>query len=274
MPRSLKLLILCATALLITTLSARIVIYGDTRTGDDIHARIAQKIGAENPGIVFHTGDLVSKGEQQHEYDRFHQISQPIYDKAQFFPAKGNHERSSDLFLANFPQLKGKKCLVEKDSPASTYYCVKHDSINFIILDTTQKISPGSDQYKWLEAVLDQAPTQPTIIIQHHPIFSSGKHGDELGLSFFQPALLARYNVLAVFAGHDHCYERSLYKGISYVTTGGGGAPLYDQNSRNDHSKIFLKTHHYCILERTGKEIKVQVIALESDPIDSFTLSW
>jgi 2',3'-cyclic-nucleotide 2'-phosphodiesterase (5'-nucleotidase family) len=41
-------------------------------------------------------------------------------------------------------------------------------------------------------------------------------------------AVFEKHEVTAVFSGHDHNYQRHLKNGVTYVVTGGGGAPLYD----------------------------------------------
>ncbi|MDZ4122163.1 MAG: metallophosphoesterase, partial [Candidatus Cloacimonadaceae bacterium] len=94
--------------LLSSSLCARIAIYGDTRTQDDVHARVTAKIASQTPIIAFHTGDLVNTGLNQAEYDKFHSITSPITSIAMFYPAKGNHEKNASLFLENFPELGAK----------------------------------------------------------------------------------------------------------------------------------------------------------------------
>ncbi len=240
---------------------AQIAVYGDTRTQHDIHRQIVAQMANHSFHTVFHTGDLVHKGLRQSEYDNFFQIIDPLIQMVTLYPARGNHEKNKDLFLANFPYL------------TDTHYSVVADSILWIVLDSNERLSPGSGQYQWLLQQLEDARL-PIFIMLHHPIFSSGRHGNTPGLSLFLPTLFERYHVKAVFAGHDHCYERSLFKGIHYITTGGGGAPLYDNSSRNDHSQIFVKEHHFCILYRIGsKQILVNVHDHRNRILDSFTIS-
>ncbi len=240
---------------------AQIAVYGDTRTQHDIHREIVAQMANHSFHTVFHTGDLVQQGLRQSEYDNFFQIIDPLIQTATLYPARGNHEKNKDLFLANFPYL------------ADRYYSVVADSILWIVLDSNERLSPGSGQYQWLLQQLEDTRL-PIFIMLHHPIFSSGKHGNAPGLGLFLPSLFERYHVKAVFAGHDHCYERSLFKGIHYITTGGGGAPLYDKSSRNDHSQIFIKEHHFCILNRIDpKQILVNVHDRRNRILDSFTIS-
>jgi len=240
---------------------AQIAIYGDTRTQHDIHRQVVAQLTQHSFHTLFHSGDLVQQGLRQSEYDNFLEIIDPLTQNAAFYPARGNHEKNKDLFLDNFLYL------------SDTYYAVSIDSIRWIILDSTRRLSPGSAQYTWLQQQLTDSDL-PIIIIVHHPVFSSGKHGDELGLGLFLPALFGQYPVKAVFSGHDHCYERSFHKGIHYITTGGGGAPLYDHSSRNDHSQVFHKAYHYCILDPVDRnQIRVKVYGLHDRIIDEFTIS-
>ena len=254
-----KLIYLSILLIFSAFLNAQIAIYGDTRTNPDTHRLVVAEIAKHQPKIVFHTGDLNSKGIKQSEYDTFKEITSPLCQSALFYPARGNHEKDLQLFLQNFPRLQGK-----------SNYTVDYEGIRFIILDSVQDLKPGSVQYKWLDSILkDQTPS---ILIMHHPVFSSGEHGDELGLQLFIPQLLEGSAVKAVFSGHDHNYERSHFKGIEYIVTGGGGAPLREAKQPNPYSLIFNKTNHYLIAEPKGTELECRVYDLEGKVLDSFSL--
>ncbi|HPV00063.1 MAG TPA: metallophosphoesterase, partial [Candidatus Cloacimonas acidaminovorans] len=237
-----SLLITFLLTFLVVGLDARFAIYGDTRSNPKIHQQIVQQIVSCKPEAVFHTGDLNSSGKTQKEYDNFLQIISPISQSARFFPARGNHEKDLTLFLQNFPYLNG-----------SSYYTVFQDGIRFIILDSVLDLSPGSEQFSWLQKQLKE--DIPSMLILHHPVFSSGEHNDELGLQLILPELLQNTSVKAVFSAHDHNYERSEFKGITYIVTGGGGAPLREKVHENPYSLVFVKTHHYLIGEREDKSI-------------------
>jgi len=255
-----SLLITFLLTFLVVGLDARFAIYGDTRSNPKIHQQIVQQIVSRKPESVFHTGDLNSSGKTQKEYDNFLQIISPISQSARFFPARGNHEKDLTLFLQNFPYLNG-----------SSYYTVFQDGIRFIVLDSVLELSPGSEQFSWLQKQLKE--DIPSMLILHHPVFSSGEHSDELGLQLFLPVLLQNTSVKAVFSAHDHNYERSEFKGITYIVTGGGGAPLREKVHENPYSLVFVKTHHYLIGEREDKSIIFKVFNLDDELIDSFTIN-
>ncbi len=255
----LSFLIIFLFTFLGASLEARFAIYGDTRSSPEIHQQVVQQIVLHKPEATFHTGDLNSSGKTQKEYDNFLQIISPLCQISRFFPARGNHEKDLSLFLQNFPFLNG-----------SSYYTVYQDSIRFIILDSVLDIAPGSEQFNWLQKQLKE--DIPTLLILHHPVFSSGEHSDELGLQLFLPELLQKSSVKAVFSAHNHNYERSEFKGITYIVTGGGGAPLREKEHENPYSLVFIKTHHYLIGEREGKSIIFKVYNLDNKIIDSFTI--
>ncbi len=258
--KKLKLVYLSILLLCSAFLNAQIAFYGDTRTHPETHRLVVTEIAKHHPQMVFHTGDLNSKGTKQSEYDTFKEIISPLSKSASFYPARGNHEKDLTLFLQNFPKLEG-----------SSYYTVQNEGIRFIILDSVQDLKPGSVQYRWLSKVLETK--LPSILILHHPVFSSGEHGDELGLQLYLPRLLEGKDVLAVLSGHDHNYERSSYKGITYLVTGGGGAPLRESDNNNPYSLKFIKTNHFLIAQRVGDTLQFSVYGLEGDILDSFTIA-
>ena len=175
----LSFLIIFLFTFLGASLEARFAIYGDTRSSPEIHQQVVQQIVLHKPEATFHTGDLNSSGKTQKEYDNFLQIISPLCQISRFFPARGNHEKDLSLFLQNFPFLNG-----------SSYYTVYQDSIRFIILDSVLDLSPGSEQFNWLQKQLKE--DIPSLLILHHPVFSSGEHNDELGLQLFLPELLQK----------------------------------------------------------------------------------
>lgn len=248
-------------ALLPALLSGVFAIYGDTRSNDEVHKDIITEIAARHPRLAFHTGDLTSKGMTTEQYENWRQISSPLLDICPVYPAKGNHERDRALFLKTFPYI-GEK----------TWYTVEEDSLIFIVLDTTSDLSPGSEQYLWLKQITSHL-TKPALVFMHHPVFSSGEHGDELGLSLYLPKLFTGTRVLAVFSAHDHDYERSVFEGIQYVVTGGGGAPLREGKERNPYSVFFTVEHHYIIVDEAPGKLTFNVYDLYGAILESFSIS-
>jgi hypothetical protein len=98
---------------------------------------------------------------------------------------------------------------------------------------------PGSEQYVWLEAQLQQARSAGQIVFvqYHHVAYSTGPHGYPAGtgpgfdnqsgvpMRALTP-LLSQYSVAAVFSGHDEMYEHSVVDGVQFYDIGIGGDGL------------------------------------------------
>jgi hypothetical protein len=111
----------------------------------------------------------------------------------------------------------------------------------------------------------------------HHPPYSISLHGGRAELRDAWTPLFERYQVAAVFSGHDHCYERAERNGIRYVVSGGGGAPLYPR-SRNpsdidvDAVRYFERTVHYVRVLVIGDFIEISAIRADGTHMETF--SW
>jgi hypothetical protein len=92
----------------------------------------------------------------------------------------------------------------------------------------------GSRQYTWLHHLLVSRPTPCSVVIMHHPLVSSGPHGDDETHARPLWKLLYQYGVDLALVGHDHDYERfapqdpsgheDRIRGIREFVVGTGGA--------------------------------------------------
>ena len=190
------------------SLSAPIIIYGDSRTNHQIHQKIVNEIIKTKPSIVFHTGDLVEDGLIPDQWAIFNEIISDLIKIADFYPALGNHENNSPLYFDNFNLPNNER-----------WYLIETDSLYFIVLDSNSDCSIDSEQYLWLEDDLQNINEDIKFVIAifHHPPFSTGPHTeDEKGLRQSIVPLFEQYGVDIVFNGHDHDYERSLYNDVCY----------------------------------------------------------
>jgi 3',5'-cyclic AMP phosphodiesterase CpdA len=224
-------------------------VYGDSRSGDADHRRVVNAILAGKPAAVFHTGDMVNDGTDAGDWKEFNAITAELRQKAEFFPALGNHEKESERYFSNFG--------IPRDY---RWYSVERGGVHVAVLDSESGLSPGSPQYAWLEKDLAQAGTPFVAVMLHTPPFSSGLHGDDGGLQRDLVPLLERSGVDVVFSGHDHDYERLEVGGIVYLVTGGGGAPLYGQRGKNKASRAFSESFNFlrvCV-ERGGMTVEAR----------------
>ncbi len=207
------------------------VVVGDTRTNhgdhEDVMSRIAAQVG--HPPLAINTGDLVEDGGDLGQWQDFFSIEAGLLSETVMHALPGNHDDSNnyanwDLYFTAPDEYGGN----------NHYYGFDYGNVHFTVIDTQADFTPGSAQYNWIEADLQAASQDPDVdhlfAAGHWPAYSSGAHGiadeDEWGQvrDHLQP-LFEQYGVKIYWCGHDHHYERGEVNGITYIVTGGGGAP-------------------------------------------------
>lgn len=250
----------------------RFAAYGDTRDNHDIHREIVAGVMSFQPALVLQTGDLVHHGGAADEWRIFDEITGEMRRRIPYYPARGNHDVSSEGYYeqrVTQPVLSGNKL----------YYSFEKENLHFVALDTQQDVGPASEEGRWLEADLAQARAAGKFIVPffHKAIFSVGPHAVESDVVALRPvlhSLFRRHGVRLVFEGHDHIYYRTVRDGITYVVTGGGGAPLYD--SRHPELEIpgdvFEKVNHFCVADVYPDRVEVTSYRRDLTQLDHFAV--
>jgi predicted phosphodiesterase len=242
----------------------KFIAYGDSRSGVRRHKSVVDAMAKEpDVDFVLHTGDIVNKGRDLASWNEmFFQPAGSMISRVPFFLTLGNHEDNSPYFFQYF-SLPGNE----------RFYSFDVGDVHVISLDSCTEFDVGSAQYKWLMNDLEASKSARwKFVMMHHPVYSSGNHagvgtdglpkerptrvGREL-----MPRLAKQYGITAVFAGHDHAYERSEREGVQYVVTGGGGAPNYgNPNAKhNPYSRKFMSGLHYCVVMVDGDRASMVV---------------
>ncbi|MBF0594090.1 MAG: metallophosphoesterase [Candidatus Omnitrophica bacterium] len=249
-------------ALCLNAAAGDIAIYGDSQHDPAAQRKVVAAIAQVRPGVVFRVGDMVDNGNDPKLWEAFDRIAQPLLTTAEYFPVLGNHEQESPLYFAHFPQIKGQR-----------WYSVERAGVHVAVLDSNADLTPGSEQYAWLEADLKgvKPAVKFTVVIFHHPLFDVGRHqADEKGLKPALLPLLLKYRVSAVFSGHDHNYQRFEHDGLYFIVTGGGGSNLDDKQRDNPDLIKFQKAYHFCLLTPEDAFLNVKVLDVNQHLIDEF----
>jgi hypothetical protein len=239
----------------------RFDIYGDTRSGDDVHRNIVSQVVSTRPALILQTGDLVLDGRDPAEWANFENIISEIRKQnIPFYPAPGNHDIKTD---SKGRELKPSRENFEEHVPppvrpgsTKSFYAFDKDDIRFIAIDTIQNLNKGSSEYKWLESELRDAQDKHKFVIPyfHIAIFNVGHHAKEPSMFNLRKVLhplFQQYGVTLAFQGHDHNYYRTQRDGITYIISGGGGAGLYakehpDQGIKGDR---FESQNNYTVAD-------------------------
>jgi hypothetical protein len=220
--------------------------YGDTRTNHDIHTAVLNLIQRHHPLFAINTGDLVSSSTEAN-WNMYFTIlcnNTTIGQTLPIYSSIGNHENNSPAYFQylHLPH--------NNSENSQSYYSFEYGSAHFIALNSTINYEPGTPQYNWFVKDLESAATAKfRFVFLHHPVYSSYPHGSTEKVQEYLLPLFEQYNVQMVFSGHDHAYERTKpMNGVTYVVTGGGGAPLYDSQSDNNWTAYKEKAYHYLLI--------------------------
>ena len=241
----------------------RIAVFSDSHGSTTTYADVIDTVLKYKPDVAIHCGDIVDSNAS--EWDNFNEVTSPLREISEFFPAPGNHDYGVgiELYKANF-YLPGNEL----------WYSIDRENVHIIILDSNSSLPESSPQYIWLEKDLQSMPESAlfTICAFHHPILSSVKTADSI---FMENAmrLFEDYGVDVVFSGHAHNYERSFYDGIYYIVTSGAGGALRDKWVTNEYSQVYIKEHHFCLVTVNESEMKVQAIDTSMHVLDQFSIT-
>jgi 3',5'-cyclic AMP phosphodiesterase CpdA len=173
----------------------------------------------QQPDLILLTGDLVDLGRPE-EYDHLKAILSPLQQRIIAIP--GNHDERDamhDAFAHGgyLPAERGSflQFAIDGDYP-----------LRIIGLDT---LIPGqgggelcAERLRWLDATLAQQPDAPTLMMMHHPPFTTGiGHMDKIGLkgaAEFE-AIVARHpQIRLILCGHLHRTIRADIGGRTALT--------------------------------------------------------
>ncbi len=247
-----------------------IALYGDCRTNHDVHRAVARGIESVAPSAVFVSGDLVEDGDNPLLWQTFNAITATLRAMAPYYTALGNHEDESPLYFDNFV-LPGNE----------RWYAVDVADIHFVVLDSCYPLDAGSQQDQWLSADLAARPagTRATVAVFHHPPISSGDAVmDPRDLRSHLVPRLEAAGVDLVVCGHDHDYERLAVNGVTYMVSGGAGAPLDTRYRTLPETVVFDSVHHFGVLHSSAGSLsaagslEVDVWDLAASLVDRFTV--
>ncbi|HEU5057247.1 MAG TPA: metallophosphoesterase, partial [Kofleriaceae bacterium] len=255
------------------------VVFGDSRDSAGSHQRVVARVREEVVDFVLGTGDIVSEGHREQEWQTFFDIERELLKHTVLYPSLGNHDRqgrgrTADNYRKYFS-------LPENSPDPERYYAFTYGSARFLILDSNSNSFALTDQTAWIEEQLQSARLDPNIrhvfVSMHHPPFSVSLHGGQAELREAWTPLYEKWQVAAVFSGHDHVYSRAERSGVRYFVSGGGGAPLYPRKARSSRidvqaTQYFERVNHYLKVHVYGDLIEVTAIRADGTIIE--TTSW
>lgn len=242
----------------------RFIVYGDFRFGD-VEMRLNKRMMREEPDLYVTVGDYLSDGTKPELWPPLFRLIGPMVQKTPYYVSLGNHEKNGPLYFKYFAMPGNER-----------WYSFDYGNVHFIALDSNMPYLIEPKQKKWLEddirAARKNEETQFIFAYFHHPPYGTGKrHGTPQVAAQWVP-VFEKYGVDAVFCGHEHHYERNVVNGITYVTSGGGGASLYEFKYEEPYSVARAMRFQYVVFDVEGDVVRAKSVALEGDVLDEFEL--
>lgn len=247
--------------------SLKFAIIGDSGTGSSSQYKVAETLIASRAKFpyefVLMLGDNLYSGSGPKDYQKkFEAPYKLLLDSGlKFYAALGNHDNPDERNYKPF-NMAGQR-----------YYTFKPKAgVRIFALDSNYMDQP---QLQWLEKELTASGSDWKIVFFHHPLYSSGgTHGSDFQLRAQLEPLFLKHGVDAVFAGHEHFYERlKPQKGIYYFTSGGAGKLRGGDLKKTDlTAKGFDTGYHFMLIEIAKDGLHFEAISEQGKAVDSGVL--
>ncbi len=158
------------------------------------------------------------------------------------------------------------------------YYDFQWGPVHWFIVDADPILRGAqisTTQALWLEQGLAASTAPWQMVVMHQAPLSSGLHGSYPELQW----PYAAWGAEAVFAGHDHNYERILHEGIVYFVNGSGGATLYPVGPPFTQPIVgsqmtYWAQHGAMLIEASDTHIKFQFVNTSGVAVDTYQLGF
>jgi hypothetical protein len=213
-----------------TTGSARLVGAGDIATNGSAATATGDLIDARPDARVFTAGDNAYPDGSASDFTNNYEPTWGPF-KNRTSPSPGNHEYNTSG-ASGYKNYFGSVAGLRSVNP--TYYAYTLGAWRVYALDSNISMAIGSAQYNFVQNDLANNGARCELAYWHHPIASSGQHGNNaVARPIF--ALFDAQGGDLVLNGHDHNYERFTKidssgqvsaSGVRQIIVGTGGAGL------------------------------------------------
>jgi 3',5'-cyclic AMP phosphodiesterase CpdA len=241
----------------------RFAVIGDSGTGGREQQETARRMAEARQRFPFEfvlmLGDNLYGSQTPRDFQvKFERPYAPLLnDGVKFYAVLGNHDELSQRYYPLF-NLRGRRYFTLAPRP----------DLRIIGLDSPRM---DREQLRWLDDELKRSPSGWTLVFMHHPLYSSGeRHGPSLDLRQVLEPLFVRGGVQAVFAGHEHFYERhEPQNGIHYFISGAAGQLRKDNIRPTPQTACgFDRDNSFMLLELERDTLRFEAIAREGTVVD------
>jgi hypothetical protein len=249
---------------------------GDSRDGYEVWAQLVPEILERTPDLVLFSGDAVTVGPFQEEWEEFFAVGEPLFARVPVMSVHGNHEINSVNFYSQF-------AMPGDEQNFSFDYGHAHITV---LNDSPEQSGDLTGSIK--EYLRDDLRTHQDarwkIVNHHRPVYSaSTRHGTDTTLLTEWAPIFDEFHVDLALNGHDHCYERTHpmkamtvqatpADGTVYVVSGGAGAELYGAGT-DFWTAISSSTHNAVVVRLRNTMLELTAFDQSGTVFDTMTIT-
>lgn len=265
--------------------SVRVLAFGDFGDGGSAQDKVAKAMLEyhQNPDHPFDFG--ITLGDNFYN-DGMHTPTLPEWEshwekpygalKIRIYASLGNHDHynpTSPIAEALYSRITPSKtwCLPR------TYYTYTAGPVQFFVLDTDSIIRskkggharPLSIQKAWLSKQLKASKSVWKVVYGHHPIYSTGQHGDSKEMKDEIFPILKENKVDTYIAGHEHDMQALKPEGGVYFFISGAGGHHARPLGQDSERRLWAKGNVYgfSVLEADAQSLSVSFFDTKSSQL-------
>jgi hypothetical protein len=239
---------------------------------------------AHNQTFFLNPGDLCYHGDTYSYWAEMWPPAQQLLATIPIYVSMGNHDDwknpASEAFIDgyfDFPYL-------ESGSTNEKWFSFDYGNVHIatMALWDTGGFTSGL-QYTWIQSDLAAAHADLDIdwsfVLMHETPWSLGLHGATEApapalQSIIHPIFLTN-DLTCAFGGHNHLYCRyAPVAGVTYITTGGAGGPLYTGSYTpwaGATLEALAQVYHFCIVDVEVDAVSVRALDMNGSRLDYVT---
>jgi predicted phosphodiesterase len=239
--------------------------------------------------FLIHAGDLINRSNSDYEWGEWFEAGGWITGMVPNLAAPGNHEYFTDIDKKEKVSKHWRpQFALPENGPAGleeTAYYIDYQGSRFIFLNSEEATIGRKEldkQADWFEQVVKENPNRWTIVVHHHPIFSTKKGRDNDEWRDKMEPLYRKHKVDIVLQGHDHTYGRGINMPIGqsrkkpdgpiYVVSV-SGPKQYDIGLQDWMDRAASNTQLYQVITVDHNKLAFKAFTVNGDLYDAFDLN-
>ncbi|QRR03704.1 purple acid phosphatase family protein [Dyadobacter sandarakinus] len=238
--------------------------------------------------FIIHAGDLINRSNTDYEWGEWFEAGGWINGMIPNLPVPGNHEYFRDGLKEKVskhwrPQFalpeNGLEGLLE------TVYFIDYQGTRFVFLNSEEATLGKrhlNEQAEWFENTVKNNPNRWTVVVHHHPIYSTKKGRDNDEWREKMEPLYKKYKVDIVLQGHDHTYGRGINMPVGqsrkkpdgpiYVVSV-SGPKMYDIGLQDWMDRAASNTQLYQVITIDEGKLAFKAYTVTGELYDAFELN-